>query len=292
MEKKKTRITAEQEETLDVLSYADFCNAVDTLVAEGVDLSSPGESGFTPMEYVMRPVLDQYGSIDDLSDLRKRLEYLLSKRTNPNVNTYRTGDDLPDIAVQSIRSSLLYRVIEGVRNWPCDGRDIIECEEELDVWYEIEDLLVGAGARVWKPCYNPWEQKSEEGYVVEMWPTQRGTMLFVNNAGFKTGDADSITVESEDGQTTKIDISGVGGLKVWHEEYKANCKDLAYDWQSWKERGLALAKTLAASLPSSITLFFPNFYQPILAYTEPFMSMRTSQLTILCTDGHPIRISQ
>lgn len=286
MDNVKTRITPEQEKMMDsVLRDEDdwkfFEKVVDTLVAENVDLSSAGESGLTPMEYIF----DMYERhLLDSDQLYMRILSLSSGVVDFNVNTYKAEDNLSDIERENIRSSLLHHILEVLKNLKlCNST-------ELSLWNCILWLLINRGARVWKPCYNPWDQKNEGGYIVEMWPAQRNATLFYDNMGRPTGNADSITIEAEDGHTTKIDISGVEGLKAWHEEYKINRENFAHDWQSWKKRGLSLAKTLAASFPTSISLFFPNFSEATLGHADPCYCALKHEHTTLCTSGKPIRI--
>ena len=286
MDNVKTRITPEQEKMMNnVLGDDDwkfFDKVVDTLVAENVDLSSAGESGLTPMEYIF----DMYERhLLDSGQLFMRIVHLVYRVADLNVNTYKAEDNLSDIERENIRSSLLHHILEVLKKKfrDCESSEFINLNSIL--W-----SLIDCGARVWKPCYNPWDQKNEDGYIVEMWPAQRNATLFYDNMGRPTGNADSITIEAEDGHTTKIDISGVEGLKAWHEEYKINRENFAHDWQSWKKRGLSLAKTLAASFPTTISLFFPNFSEATLGHADPFYCALKHEHTTLCTSGKPIRI--
>lgn len=288
MDKTKTRITLEQERMMDtVQEYEDdwhyFEEVVDSLKAEDVDLSSAGESGRTPMEYVFDMFERQ---LLNSGQLLMRIMNLLRARADPNVNTYKAGDNLSDIARENVRSSLLHHFFEVFKNLDkFDHEDWSLSDLDFIMW-----MLIERGARVWKPCYNPWEQKNEDGYVVEMWPSQMHATLFYNNMGLPTGNADSITIEAEDGHTTEIDILGVDGLKAWHEEYKANRENFAYDWRSWKQRGLSLAKVLATSLQPTVCLFFPNLSEAALGHADLFKCALTGEHTTLYTIGKPIRI--
>ena len=313
MEANKKRLTFNQEEDL-LCAAAEggeeiFRKMVDELVAEGVDISLPGESGLTPMEamYVWLP--ENYDMA--LPDIAERIKYLLSKGANPDVNSYTVDcadcplhdspdglvKDLSEADAQNIRSSLLHYLCNNIPDVPGDVEPedyLIYKEEIVDAWWDIIDELTKAGARVWRCDYAPWDQVRMPGYVVYMFPQQGSNALFYDNAHCQTGNDERLTIVFEDDSETEVDLSGVAGLKEWHDEYRANCKNLDYDWQAWAARGMNLAKDVAALLPPCVCLYYPDFSEKVVVNNRDCVDddiiYGRFEKTKLACKGKPIRV--
>ena len=306
MEAMKKRMTKEHEQMiLSAMSNHDvkLKQVMESLVAENVDLSSPDQSGLTPMEriYGMHKGVDWH----NLVDTYLMIDVLMRYGADPNVNTYKAGHGLPDEDVLNVQSSLLHRIVNDYENLKWDEAsdvDFADFEEEKRGRLDMINMLLRAGARVWKPNYNPWERCVEKGFVLLIWPAQDEDRLFGDNMDNTFSSADHIDIIDADGNSSRVDIPKVEGLKEWHDEYRRHCHNLDYDWKSWNERGLALAKTLAAALPPTITLFYPHFSEEVVEEGPAFITsikrkgdrigMRMRNTTYLSTSGNPIRISQ
>ena len=283
MKREKTRMTSEQEERLcEVLDDEDaFCALIDDFVAEGVDISQPGENGLTMMEAVYEM---HYGVNPD--DTYVRLKYLLDYCANPNINSYTADDELSEADRQNVSSSLLHRVMCDRPTCP-RGNHFGEQEERWLAWLDIVNLLTEEGARLWRGDYVPWDEQRADGYVAVIRPTQEYNVLFVDNANRWIGTDEYIEIRDENGKETCMDIQEVAGLKAWQEEYQHNCHNLAYDWQSWKERGRVIARALAAQLPPGIALYYLNDCKAVV---EKDPGDPAPDATRLCRSGKPIRI--
>lgn len=309
METNKKRLTVNQEEDL-LCAAAEggeeiFRKMVDELVAEGVDISLPGESGLTPMEamYVWLP--ENYDMA--LPDIAERIKYLLSKGANPDVNSYTVDcadcplhdspdglvKDLSEADAQNIRSSLLHYLLENLPK-PFDEEGWSTSEEVIDAWWDIIDELTKAGARVWRYDYAPWDEECKEGYIVKIKPLQESNHLFSDNGNRIIGTDERLTITFEDDSETEVDLSGVAGLKEWHDEYRTNCKNLDYDWQTWAARGMNLAKDVAALLPPCVCLYYPDFSEKVVVNNrdcvEEDVIYGRFETTKLACKGKPIRV--
>lgn len=311
MEANKKRLTADQEEELlgrDGDSEDVFRQVVDKLVAEGADLSLPGESGLTPMETTYVWLTRETDM--DMAVIGDRIKYLLSKGADPDVNSYTVDcsdcpfpdspdgleEGLSEPDARNIRSSLLHYVCNNIPDVPDDVESdySIYKEEIVDAWWDIIGVLTKAGARVWHPCYAPWDQVRMPGYVVYMFPQQGSNHLFSDNENTIIGTDERLTITFKDDSKTEVDLSGVTGLKEWHDEYRANCKNLDYDWQAWAARGMNLAKDVATLLPPYVCLYYPDFSEKVVVDNwdaiEDDIIYRRFETTELACKGKPIRV--
>lgn len=89
-----------------------------------------------------------------------------------------------------------------------------------------------------------------------MWPDY-GTAVFWDIDGANCGDCDCLFLADD----TKIDLSGISGLKEWFSEWDSESLyhtkgwgDL--QWQEWWQRGFELAKQIKKLLPETVDFYY------------------------------------
>lgn len=170
-------------------------------------------------------------------------EFLLKMGSNPNYNSY-LDDITSDEEKASISSTVLACLYDEVDDYTPE-----QCA--------IEDLVYKYGGRHLNWGYNhyPWDNIGKYVVTLEPYPN---VGPFQDCSHVTIGDDKSISIEREDGEVVNIDISGVSGFSDWLSQYHNHYNDMTYDWNSWRERGLIIAKEIATLLPEYVSLWYLN----------------------------------
>lgn len=179
--------------------------------------------------------------------------FLLEHGANPNYNSY-----LTDCTSEKERTCVSSTVLNCVYE---------EVDEYLPEQLEIEKLMYQYGGRLYNWGYSVPDREYLGKYVVWM-EIRPHAGPFLDNCQETIGDSTGLTVEREDGEIERIDLSEIKGLSEWVDQYHQNYNDMSYDWQAWKERGYLLALEIAKRLPDYVSLYYlresegPVFSQP------------------------------
>ena len=94
-----------------------------------------------------------------------------------------------------------------------------------------------------------------------------GSALFWDESGCNIGDFDCFFI-GDLGNSTKVDLTGIDGLKEWFLEW--DVESLYHpnhwtdsQWKNWWERGLKLAKEVKTLMPENVDLLYFTLQDPI-----------------------------
>ena len=232
---------------------------VELLLSYGADINLFGSDGMTPLTcayYQHSPEM---------------IKFLLDRGASPNANCYLTDIEYwPKL--KNIRSTVLDLIYESL------------CDEYDDVEHEMERLIRDAGGRQFVWDYTPWNDGNINKYVVWMIASNNDDKIFCDNAGWKIGSIEVLTIEDREGNQSAINLEGVKGLKQWNSDFRDNINNLDYDWRSWKERGYKLAVQVAKLLPDEVALFY--LYDNDIRVED----YRDANTFFICRAIEPIRI--
>lgn len=204
---------------------------VDYLLSKGADINLFGYGGMTPLvcAYYARSV--------------EMTKFLLERGANPNTNGY-------------LDDCQYWPELKNVRCTVLDVIDGLLSEDYNDEEKEIEWIVREAGGRQYMWDFTPWNYENVGKYVIRLTPSTNDDKVFVDNSNWKIGDFQSVTIEDATGSQSIIKLSEVSGFRQWNQDYQDNISNIAYDWQLWKNRGLAIAKQIAEYLPDSVAFFY------------------------------------
>ena len=123
-------------------------------------------------------------------------------------------------------------------------------KQEPELMYKMFDLVtddMGELLRFLQP---------EGCEFLHMWPDY-GDALFWDIEGACCGGKDCLFLDDD----TKIELTGIKGLKEWYSQWDVESLDHKFgwtdkEWENWRERGLALAKQIKALLPDTVDFYY------------------------------------
>ena len=204
---------------------------VDHLLSKGADINLFGYGGMTPLTCAY------YARSAEMT------KFLIERGANPNTNGY-------------LDDCQYWPLLKNVRCTILDVIDDLLSDEYNDEEKEIERIVREAGGRQYMWDFTPWNYENVGKYVIRLTPSTNDDKVFVDNSNWKIGDFQSVTIEDATGSQSIIKLSEVPGFRQWNQDYQDNISNVAYDWQSWKNRGLAIAKQIAEYLPDSVAFFY------------------------------------
>lgn len=213
---------------------------VELLINNGADVNLFGYDGLTPL------VCAYYSRSPEM------IRFLLEKGADPNVNCF-----LEDIEY--------WPRLKNVKSTILDCIDNLMFEDYNEKEQEIERLIRAAGGRQFVWDFAPWNNKNIGKYVVVMHPSKSDTHLFSDNSQRWIGTDSSLTVEDAFGHSEEIDLTPIGALAIWSQEYRDN-QNVTYDWDKWYKHGLDFARQIAALIPDSVALFYKPEITPKSEY--------------------------
>lgn len=239
---------------------------VDLLLSYGADINLFGYDGLTPLmcAYYQRSP--------------EMIKFLLERGATPNWNCYLEDDEYWP-RLKNIRSTILNNI------------DDLLYEDYGDNEREIETIIRDAGGRKYVWDFNPWTYENIGKFLIHMVPSEKGENLFFDNARWCVGTVTQLTIEDQDVNKTVVSLASIDGIEQWVTDFQKNREHHDYDWQSWKRRGLELAKKVAAILPDSASLFYLYDNEMVMekAVWHPSREPKENELQ-LCREGTPICI--
>lgn len=214
---------------------------VELLLDNGADINLFGYSGLTPLVC----------AYDERSP--QMIRFLLDKGANPNVNCY-----LEDYQYWPRLKNVRSTILESINDLLYE--DYNESEKQ------IERLIRTAGGRQFVWDFTPWDNKNIGKYVVIMSPSKSDTHIFSDNSQWWIGTDSSLAIEDESGHSERIDLTSISGLAGWCQEYREHHNNASYGWDTWNNRGIELARQIAALIPDSVGLFYMSAVSPECKY--------------------------
>jgi hypothetical protein len=204
---------------------------VDYLLSKGADINLFGFGGMTPLTCAY------YARSAEMT------KFLLERGANPNTNGY-------------LDDCQYWPLLKNVRCTILDVIDDLLSDEYNDEEKEIEQIIRDAGGRQYMWDFTPWDYENVGKYVIRLTPSTNDEKVFVDNSNWKIGDIQSVTIEDAIGSQSIIQLPEVPGFRQWNKDFQDNISNITYDWQSWKRRGLSIAKQIAECLPDSVAFFY------------------------------------
>ena len=204
---------------------------VDYLLSKGADINLFGYGGMTPLTCAY------YARSAEMT------KFLLERGANPNTNGY-------------LDDCQYWPLLKNVRCTILDVIDDLLSDEYNDEEKEIEQIIRDAGGRQYMWDFTPWDYENVGKYVIRLTPSTNDEKVFVDNSNWKIGDIQSVTIEDAIGSQSIIQLPEVPGFRQWNKNFQDNISNITYDWQSWKRRGLSIAKQIAECLPDSVAFFY------------------------------------